>query len=107
MCSSAVNFGFSIWSFYAYVFIVQIPHRCINHFVLDSGDTSEVPGTLANDVFKFVLKSYYLPTHKDLLKLVFSFYFSNLHSSTYFQNNVVFLVPITCFLKSVGVLVEL
>ncbi|KAF5751649.1 hypothetical protein HS088_TW02G00665 [Tripterygium wilfordii] len=46
----------------------RFPNRCINHLVLDSGDSSEVPtiqkkdssevpGTLANDAFIFALKS--------------------------------------------------
>jgi len=46
-------------------------HRCINHLILDSGDSSEVPGTLANDVFKFVLKSNYLPLKTRLSNVYF------------------------------------
>ncbi|KAF7815526.1 UBP1-associated protein 2B-like [Senna tora] len=33
------------------------PHRCINHLVLDSGDSSEVPGTIQMHLF---IKPYYI-----------------------------------------------
>lgn len=61
-----MNSSFSIYAYHYKSLVLKLvflccmyslcrsPHRCINHLVLDSGDSSEVQGTLANDVFKFV-----------------------------------------------------
>lgn len=109
MYSPTLNIWFLNLVFLCFMYsLCRSSHRCINHLILDSGDSSEVPGTLANDVFKFVLKSNFSPSLKTRLSNVyFSFYFSIYHPFTYFQNNVVHSVPIPCFLKSVGVLLEL
>lgn len=85
-----------LWFMYS---LCRSSHRCINHLILDSGDSSEVPGTLANDVFKFVLKSNYLPSLKTRLSNVyFSFYFSTYHpfhifskQCSTFGSNILFL----------------
>lgn len=82
-------FGNQIFIFFTYS-LCRFLHRCINLLVLDSGDSSQVPGTLANDVF-YVTKSYCFPYYKDQnLKPVFFFSFKYFSPFASFQNNVVF-----------------
>lgn len=82
--------------------LCRSPHRCIKHLVLDSGDSSEVPGTLANDVFKFVLKSYYLPAIKTRISNLYFLSILVLFSPSLIFKKYGVLVLISCFLKSAG-----
>lgn len=77
-------FGNQIFIFFTYS-LCRFLHRCINLLVLDSGDSSQVPGTLANDVF-YVTKSYCFPYYKDQnLKPVFFFHLSTFPPSQVFK----------------------